>query len=225
LSDPRKIAILGGKGGGTIAAQTVINLARISGTYALAGYLNDRLPPGTELHGGRVLCRFDGWPNLDPGYHFVAPLHKAGHVQQNAARIEGLGIPDSRWAKLVDPMASVADGVGIGRGSVVSALAHLWPDSAIGAHCFLRPGAIVSHDVVLGDYVYVGPNATICGYGRVERGAHIAPGATVRDGVTVGEFAVVGLGAVVTKDVRDYTVVIGNPAQIVQSVERYDLAR
>ena len=223
MPEARKIVILGGKGGGTIAAQTVLNLARTFGTHALAGYLNDRISVGAALHGGRVLCRFDDWPSLDAGMHFVAPLHNAGQVQRNIARIIGLGIPDSRWARLIDPMASIADAVIVGHGSVVSGHAHLWPDATVGTHCFLRPGANVSHDVVLGDYVYVGPNATICGYARIERGAHIAPGATVRDSVTVGEFALVGLGAVVTKDVPAYSVVAGNPAQFVQSIEPHDL--
>jgi acetyltransferase EpsM len=223
LPEPCKIAILGGKGGGTIAAQTVLNLARTSGSHALAGYLNDGMPVGSELHGGRVLCGFDDWPRLDPAIQFVAPLHNAGRVQRNVTRIVGLGIPAARWVRLIDPLAIVADGAGIGHGSVVSALAHLSPDSAVGAHCFLRAGAIVSHDVVLGDFVYVGFHATICGYARIERGAHIAPGAILRDSVTVGEFAVVGLGAVVTKDVPAYSVVAGNPAQVIQTIERNEL--
>lgn len=217
MRDLRRVAVLGGKGGGTLAAQILLNLARADGSHALAGYLNDRLPKGSVLHGGEVLCGFDDWRGLDPGIHFVAPLHKAGHIQENSARVLGLGIPDSRWATLIDPAARVADGVQIGRGSVLAAYASVWPDAMVGSHCFMRPSAVVSHDVTLGDFVYIGPNATVCGNCRVETGVHVGPGATVRDEVTIGRFAVIGLGAVVTDDVPAYAMVVGNPARIQRS--------
>lgn len=214
MPDCRKIIILGGKGGGTLAAQTALNLARATGAVALAGYLNDRLPTGLSLYGGRVLGNFDEWRKLDPDMHFVAPLHKAGYIETNAARIAGLAIPEARWTTLIDPSASMADGVRVGYGSVVAPLVALCPDASIGNHCFARAGAIISHDVVLDDYVYVGPNAVLSGYCRVGTGAHIGPGAVVRDGITIGAFSVIGLGAVVTKDVPAYAVVIGNPARV-----------
>lgn len=43
-------------------------------------------------------------------------------------------------------------------------------------------------------------------------------GATILPGVTVGENAVVGVGAVVTKDVEDNTVVGGNQAHVIRRI-------
>ena len=43
----------------------------------------------------------------------------------------------------------------------------------------LRAGAIVSHDVAIADYVYLGQTSVIGGYSRIETGPHIAPGAIV----------------------------------------------
>jgi UDP-2-acetamido-3-amino-2,3-dideoxy-glucuronate N-acetyltransferase len=46
----------------------------------------------------------------------------------------------------------------------------------------------------------------------VRRGASIGANATIVCGVTIGRYAMVGAGAVVTRDVADYALVVGNPA-------------
>jgi acetyltransferase-like isoleucine patch superfamily enzyme len=50
---------------------------------------------------------------------------------------------------------------------------------------------------------------------HIQYGAAIGAGAIVVTGVTIGRWALVGSGAVVTKDVPDYALVLGNPARIV----------
>ncbi len=49
---------------------------------------------------------------------------------------------------------------------------------------------------------------------RVKRGTTIGANATIGPGVTLGEFSMVGMGAVVTRDVPAYGLVIGNPARL-----------
>jgi acetyltransferase-like isoleucine patch superfamily enzyme len=94
------------------------------------------------------------------------------------------------------------------------------PRARIGRYASLRAGAMVGHDAVLEDHAYVGPNATLCGRSRLRLGAHLGPNAVILDSKCVGAYAVVGIGAAVTKDVRDYAVVMGNPARRVGVVSR-----
>ena len=49
----------------------------------------------------------------------------------------------------------------------------------------------------------------------VKEGASLGANCTILCGLTIGRFAFVGAGAVVTKDVPDYALVVGNPATIV----------
>ena len=51
------------------------------------------------------------------------------------------------------------------------------------------------------------------------KGAWIGAGASILPGVRVGRYAVVGAGSVVTKDVEDYQVVVGNPARPVKTLD------
>jgi UDP-2-acetamido-3-amino-2,3-dideoxy-glucuronate N-acetyltransferase len=49
---------------------------------------------------------------------------------------------------------------------------------------------------------------------RVRQGASIGANATIICGVTLGKYCFVGAGAVVTKDIPDYGMVLGNPARL-----------
>lgn len=96
---------------------------------------------------------------------------------------------------------------------------------------FLDRGGITLEDDVL-----IGPNVLLVTenhpeepahrkdvYARpihIKRGAWLGAGVKVLPGITIGEDAIVGAGAVVTKDVPDGAIVVGNPARIVRDVKR-----
>ncbi len=54
----------------------------------------------------------------------------------------------------------------------------------------------------------------------IKKGAWIGAGASIMPGVTVGKYAIVGAGAIVTKDVPDYSVVVGIPAKVIKTLEK-----
>ena len=54
----------------------------------------------------------------------------------------------------------------------------------------------------------------------IKKGAWIGAGATILPGVCIGRHAIVGAGAVVTRDVPDFAVVVGNPAKIVKTLDK-----
>ncbi len=217
-TDKQSVAVFGGKGGGTLAADTLLRISAAGKPFTFAGYLNDRMAIGAEMIGGKVLGGFEDWPGLPETTTFVAQLHKVKHIQDISARIRGLKIPNRRWSILIDPTASVSEAVTFGHGTVVYAFASVAPDAEIGKHAAIRQNAVVSHDVRLGDFVYVGPNTVLTGYSRICDGAHIAPGSVVLNGCEVGAYSVVGAGSVVTKDVAEFAIVAGNPARQIGEV-------
>lgn len=48
---------------------------------------------------------------------------------------------------------------------------------------------------------------------RIKQGASIGANATILPEIEIGEYAIIGAGSVVTKNVADYQVVVGNPAR------------
>lgn len=101
-------------------------------------------------------------------------------------------------------------------------------DVVIGNRVTVKCGVQVWDGVRLEDDVFVGPNATFTNdpfprskqfpekFTRtiVSVGASIGANATILPGLTIGRYAMVGAGAVVTRDVPPYAIVVGNPARI-----------
>ncbi len=53
----------------------------------------------------------------------------------------------------------------------------------------------------------------------VKKGAWLGANATLLPGVLIGKYAIIGAGSVVTHDVPDYSVVVGNPAKVIKTLD------
>jgi len=54
---------------------------------------------------------------------------------------------------------------------------------------------------------------------NIKSGAVLFPGSIVTAGVTIGENSIISVGSVVTKDVPDYCVVVGNPGRVIKKID------
>ena len=115
--------------------------------------------------------------------------------------------------------AYVADNVKIGAGSQVLAHSAICVETILGRACIVNTSASVDHECYLYDGVHIGPGAHLAGCVEVGPYAMIGTGAIVLPRIKIAEGAVVGAGAVVTKDVPPYTVVVGNPAYILKEIK------
>lgn len=133
--------------------------------------------------------------------------------------------------------AQVREGVVIGDNCIVGKDVYIDFDVVIGNNVKIQNSALVYHGVTLEDGVFIGPQACLtndrvpraitpegrlktaedwsAGPIRVCYGASIGAGAIVLPDVTIGRFAMVAAGAVVTRSVPDYGLVVGVPARLV----------
>lgn len=104
-------------------------------------------------------------------------------------------------------------------------------NATIGDFCKIQNNVNVYEGVTLEDYVFCGPSMTFtnvkiprCKFPRkregeyyhktlVKEGASIGAHAVIVCGIKIGRNALIGSGSVVTKDIPDYALVIGNPAR------------
>jgi UDP-2-acetamido-3-amino-2,3-dideoxy-glucuronate N-acetyltransferase len=123
----------------------------------------------------------------------------------------------------VMPGAVIGERCNIGQNVVIS------PDVVLGNNVKVQNNVSIYTGVELEDDVFCGPSMVFTNvvnprshvvrrheYQRtlVKRGASLGANCTVVCGHTIGRFAFVGAGAVVTKDVPDYALILGNPGRI-----------
>ncbi|MGD9245799.1 MAG: Gfo/Idh/MocA family oxidoreductase [Desulfobacterales bacterium] len=120
--------------------------------------------------------------------------------------------------------AEIGERCNIGQNLAVS------PRVKIGNNVKIQNNVSVYEGVILEDDVFCGPSMVFTNVINprshisrkhefkqtiVKKGASIGANATIICGNTIGRYAFIGAGAVVTKDVPDYALVVGNPAKIV----------
>ena len=150
------------------------------------------------------------------GNYFV---HETAIVEEGAKIGEGTRI----WHH-----AHVRKGAKIGKNCTLGKDVYVDTNVTIGNNVKLENRVSVFHGVTIEDDVFVGPHATFTNdlYPRafntdwevtptlVKKGASIGAGAVVVCGVTLGEYSMVAAGAVVTKDVPPFGLVMGVPARL-----------
>lgn len=126
----------------------------------------------------------------------------------------------------------IQSGAKIGKYCVLGQNVNVGNNVVIGNYVKIQNNVSVYEGVTLEDYVFCGPSMVFTNikdprskYPQVgskyyiktlvKEGASLGANSTIVCGITIGRFAFIGAGAVVTKGIPDFALVVGNPARIV----------
>jgi acetyltransferase-like isoleucine patch superfamily enzyme len=159
-----------------------------------------------------------------------ARIHPTAEVAEGAR----IGPGTSIWNQ-----AQVRAGARIGAGCIIGKNVYVDTDVVIGDRCKVQNNVSLYHGVTIEDGVFIGPHVCFTndkvpravnpdgslktdddwdvGPILVRGGAAVGANSTVLPGVTIGRWALVGSGSVVTRDVADHELVVGNPARRIGS--------
>ncbi len=155
--------------------------------------------------------------------------HETAVIDEGAEIGEGVKI----WHfSHIMPNCKIGDGCNIGQNVVIS------PDVVLGKNVKVQNNVSIYTGVICEDDVFLGPSMVFTNVinprsailrrdqylkTHVGRGASIGANATIVCGNDIGEFAFIGAGAVVTKDVPAYALVVGNPSKQIGWMSEYGL--
>jgi len=130
----------------------------------------------------------------------------------------------------------VMAGAVIGERCVLGQNCFVGSRARLGNNCKIQNNVSLYDCVILEDDVFCGPSMVFTNVVNprshvsrkdeykatlVRRGATIGANATIVCGITIGRYAFIGAGAVVTKDVPDYALVVGVPGRVVGWMSKY----
>ena len=140
--------------------------------------------------------------------------------------------------------SQIREGAFIGKNCVISKGVYVDKNVSIGNNTKIQNYVSVFDGVTLEEDVFIGPHVCFTNdktprsvgvEGKtldedlwvltktlVKRGASIGANSTILSNITIGKHSMIGAGSVVTKNVPDYALVVGNPAKLVGTVEDRD---
>ncbi len=147
-------------------------------------------------------------------------VHESSYVDSNTKI--GKGTKIWHFSHIMEN-STIGDNCNIGQNVVIS------PDVRIGNNVKIQNNVSVYTGVIVEDDVFLGPSCVFTNVINprsfivrrdeykntiIKRGASIGANATIVCGHTIGSYAFVGAGSVVTHDVPNYALVVGNPARV-----------
>lgn len=193
----------------------ILAIRRVDPQFAVRGFLdNDPTKHGTDFHGYPVLG----------GSECIGDLAKQGAQFVNlitgstVARYEVTRDAVRRGATLANFIHPSVDltMTKLGTGIYIQESVVIQADVEIGDNASIHIGTMVGHESRIGHSVFVAHAVSISGSCEVGDGSFIGTNATILPRTRIGKWSIIGAGTVVTKDVPDYSVAVGNPARVIR---------
>ena len=217
----KKVIILGSIGNCIDILDTInsINASLPSSRYECLGFLDDdKTKWGSNINGVPVLTGLNQVSQYKDAY-FINGIGSPSSFLLKKKIINKTEIPNEKFETLVHPTASVSEMAKLGRGVVIFQNVTITTNVVIGDHVIILPNSVISHDSRIGDYSCVAGGVIVSGNVKVGASCYLGANCSIKEGVAIGNQCLIGMGSVVLNDVKDNSVIAGNPAKFLHPLQ------
>lgn len=215
MENIKNIIVFGSSG----HAGVIIDAIQKTNKYNIIGLIDDFKEEDTEVFGYKVLGKVS---DLDYILHrkFFNCVIDGGviGIGDNFGRncvflkVKQL-IPNFNFETIIHPDSVISKNVIIGKGTVIMAGVIVNNSCKIGDFCILNTKSSLDHDSLMEDFSSLAPGVTTGGKVAIGEFTAISLGANIIHNITIGMHCIIGAGALVLKNVEDFSVTYGVPAK------------
>lgn len=208
-----KILLVGAANPETI--RMIAAVKRVVPDLEVLGFLdNDAAKQGSDFHGYPVLGGTDNVADLKADdVAFVNLI--TGSTAARFTVTRDIVRQGGKLANFIHPGVDLTM-TSWGLGNYIQEAVVVQAGVQVGHNSSIHMGALIGHESQIGNSVFIAHAVSVSGCCVIGDGCFIGTNATVLPRVRIGKWAVIGAGAVITKDVPDYAVVVGNPGRIIK---------
>lgn len=208
-----KVYLLGASNPETI--RVIAAVRRATPELEFPGFLdNDPAKQRKDFHGFPVLGGLELVPKLaGPGVGFVNLI--TGNTRTRHDTTQQIFAGGGQLANLIHPSIDLTMTV-LGKGLYLQEQVVVQAGVEVGDNSSIHIGTMVGHETKIGRSVFIAHAVSVSGSCRIGEGTFVGTNATILPRTTIGKWVTIGAGSVVTKDVPDYAVVVGNPGKVIR---------
>ena len=207
----KEIIILGAGGLAQEIVWLIDEINDLKKEWKILGYLDSHPDVQNKtILGYNVLGKFEDAVNYENAYFIVA----FGDASFRKKIVELVDNKNTKWATLISPTCRIHNSNSIGKGVVIGRYSDITINCDICDFVMLNIHVVLGHNIKIGKYSIISPNATINGGANIGEACSIGANAFVRD-IIIGDNVVVGASSCVIRNVESNCVLAGVPAKVI----------